>query len=126
VHLLYGRFSPCARTLSGVLRLSPRRSQLTLKVQLEFHVALSGHSLTCQQDRFVKLLRRSPLPNRQSPVYNAAIRQRHAAILGICSLIDSYPYTVERWMPELLSNVLAEHAYDPVRLPFLAVNARYR
>jgi hypothetical protein len=22
-------------------------------------------------------------------------------------------------MPELLSNVLAEHAYDPVRLPFL-------
>jgi len=85
-----------ATTLSGVLRLSPRRSQLTLK------------------DRFVKLLRRSPLPNRQSPIYNAAIRQRHAAILGICSLIDSYPYTVERWMPELLSNVLAEHAYDPI------------
>jgi len=85
-----------ATTLSGVLRLSSRRSQLTLK------------------DRFVKLLRRSPLPNRQSPIYNAAIRQRHAAILGICSLIDSYPYTVERWMPELLSNVLAEHAYDPI------------
>lgn len=85
-----------ATTLSGVLRLSPRRSQLTLK------------------DRFVKLLRRSPIPNRQSPIYNVAIRQRHAAILGICSLIDSYPYTVERWMPELLSNVLAEHAYDPI------------
>ncbi|KAI0308000.1 hypothetical protein B0F90DRAFT_1813347 [Multifurca ochricompacta] len=85
-----------ATTLSGVLRVSPRRSQLTLK------------------DRFVKLLRRSPLPSRQSPVYNAAIRQRHAAILGICALIDSYPYTVERWMPELLANVLAEHAYDPV------------
>jgi proteasome activator subunit 4 len=48
-------------------------------------------------------------------VYNAAIRQRHAAILGICALIDSYPYTVERWMPDLLANVLAEHAYDPVR-----------
>ncbi|KAI0274846.1 hypothetical protein BC834DRAFT_814888 [Gloeopeniophorella convolvens] len=85
-----------ATTLSGVLRLSPRRSQLTLK------------------DRFVRLLRRSPLPNRQSPVYNAAIRQRHAAILGICALIDSYPYTVERWMPELLTNVLAEHTYDPI------------
>lgn len=66
------------------------------------------------QDRFVKLLRSSPLPNRQSPVYNAAIRQRHAAILGICALVDSYPYTVERWMPELLANILAEHAYDPV------------
>ncbi|KAI0001825.1 hypothetical protein BJV77DRAFT_16959 [Russula vinacea] len=85
-----------ATTLSGVLRLSPRRSQLTLK------------------DRFVKLLRSSPLPNRQSPVYNAAIRQRHAAILGICALVDSYPYTVERWMPELLANILAEHAYDPI------------
>jgi hypothetical protein len=44
-----------------------------------------------------------------------AIRQRHAAILGICALVDSYPYTVERWMPELLANILAEHAYDPVR-----------
>jgi len=85
-----------ATTLSGVLRLSPRRSQLTLK------------------DRFVKLLSRSPLPNRQSPVYHAAIRDRHAAILGICALIDSYPYTVERWMPELLANILAEHAYDPI------------
>ncbi|KAH9982676.1 hypothetical protein BGW80DRAFT_1433981 [Lactifluus volemus] len=85
-----------ATTLSGVLRLSPRRSQLTLK------------------DRFVKLLRRSPIPSRQSPVYNAAIRQRHAAILGICALVDSYPYTVERWMPDLLANVLAEHAYDPI------------
>jgi len=47
-------------------------------------------------------------------VYNAAIRQRHAAILGICALVDSYPYTVERWMPDLLANVLAEHAYDPI------------
>ncbi|KAI0257360.1 hypothetical protein BJV78DRAFT_1277900 [Lactifluus subvellereus] len=91
-----------ATTLSGVLRLSPRRSQLTLK------------------DRFVKLLRRSPIPSRQSPVYNVAIRQRHAAILGICALVDSYPYTVERWMPDLLANVLAEHAYDPVRLLSLA------
>jgi hypothetical protein len=44
-----------------------------------------------------------------------AIRQRHAAILGICALVDSYPYTVERWMPELIANILAEHAYDPVR-----------
>lgn len=119
-------FSFCARTLSGVLRLSPRRSQLTLKVQFELLMSPSRQRLTCPQDRFVKLLRRSPIPNRQSPIYNVAIRQRHAAILGICSLIDSYPYTVERWMPELLSNVLAEHAYDPVRLLALAVKALLR
>jgi len=29
-------------------------------------------------------------------------------------LVDAYPYTVEKWMPELLTNVLAEHTYDPI------------
>ncbi|KAJ8514936.1 hypothetical protein ONZ45_g7571 [Pleurotus djamor] len=85
-----------ATTLSGILRLSPRRSVITLK------------------DRFIRLAKNSYIPERQSPDYNKAIRQRHAAILGICALVDSYPYTVEKWMPELLANVLAEHTYDPI------------
>ncbi|KAF9014988.1 hypothetical protein BDQ17DRAFT_1418116 [Cyathus striatus] len=85
-----------ATTLSGILRLSPRRSILTLK------------------DRFVRLLKNSTILGRQDSGYNKAIRQRHAAILGICALVDSYPYTVEKWMPELLTSVLAEHTYDPV------------
>ncbi|TFK57485.1 hypothetical protein OE88DRAFT_1651225 [Heliocybe sulcata] len=85
-----------ATTLSGILRLSPRRSILTLK------------------DRFVRSLKAAQLPDRKAPTYNRALRQRHAAILGICALIDSYPYTVERWMPELITNVLAEHTYDPI------------
>ena len=54
------------------------------------------------------------IPGEGISVYNVAVRQRHAAILGICALVDSYPYTVERWMPELLTSVLAEHTYDPV------------
>ncbi|OBZ79723.1 Proteasome activator complex subunit 4 [Grifola frondosa] len=83
-------------TLSGILRLSPRRSVIALK------------------DRFVRLVKNSKLPDKQSPTYNSAMRQLHAAILGICALIDSYPYTVEKWMPELLTNVLAEHTYDPM------------
>ena len=29
-------------------------------------------------------------------------------------MVDSYPYTIERWMPDLLTNVLADHTYDPV------------
>ncbi|KAG6866832.1 hypothetical protein C0991_008768 [Blastosporella zonata] len=87
-----------ATTLSGILRLSPRRSVLTLK------------------ERFVRLAKKSNIPPRQDPGYNKAIRQRHAAILGICALVDSYPYTVEKWMPALLTNVLAEHTYDPVRI----------
>ncbi|KZT06355.1 uncharacterized protein LAESUDRAFT_653878 [Laetiporus sulphureus 93-53] len=85
-----------ATTLSGILRLSPRRSVLHLR------------------DRFVRLLKNSKLPGRRSPTYTSALRQRHAAILGICALVDSYPYTVERWLPDLLTNVLAEHTYDPI------------
>ncbi|KAJ7597613.1 hypothetical protein C8J56DRAFT_1001469 [Mycena floridula] len=85
-----------ATTLSGVLRLSPRRSVLTFK------------------DRFVRLAKSSHIPKRQDPGYLTAVRRRHAAILGICALVDSYPYTVEKWMPELLTNVLAEHTYDPI------------
>ncbi|KAI0336090.1 hypothetical protein GY45DRAFT_1316150 [Cubamyces sp. BRFM 1775] len=86
-----------ATTLSGILRLSPRRSIIALK------------------DRFVRLIKNVKLPqDRKSPAYSVALRQLHAAILGVCALIDSYPYTIERWMPELLTNVLAEHTYDPI------------
>jgi len=64
----------------------------------------------------VRLLKNSHIPFKQDPDYNKAIRQRHAAILGVCALVDSYPYTVEKWMPDLLTKVLVEHTYDPVSL----------
>lgn len=98
-----------ATTLSGVLRLSPRRSVLTYR------------------DRFVRLARASPLPPRPiansakpgspsaaSLAYSAAIRKRHAAILGLCALVDAFPYTIEHWLPPLLTEVLAEYTYDPI------------
>lgn len=85
-----------ATTLTGILRVSPRRSVLVLK------------------DRFVRLAKNSHLPDRRSPAYSSALRQRHAAILGICALVESYPYTIERWMPVLLTSVLAEYTYDPI------------
>ncbi|KAG1826229.1 uncharacterized protein BJ212DRAFT_1444172 [Suillus subaureus] len=83
-------------TLSGILRLSSRRRVVTLK------------------DRFVKLAGKIQLPDRVSPVYNAAVRQRHAAVIGICALIDSFPYTIEKWMPGLLTTVMLEHTHDPI------------
>jgi proteasome activator subunit 4 len=67
------------------------------------------------QDRFVQLIRKSHIPPRQDPGYARSVRQRHAAILGVCALVDSVPYTVEKWTPDLLTNILAEHTYDPVR-----------
>ncbi|KAJ7785985.1 hypothetical protein B0H16DRAFT_1488812 [Mycena metata] len=84
-----------ATTLSGILRLSPRRHILTLR------------------DRFVQLIKKSHIPPRQDPGYARGVRQRHAAILGVCALVDSVPYTVEKWTPDLLTNILAEHTYDP-------------
>jgi proteasome activator subunit 4 len=97
-----------ARTLTGILRVSPRRSVLTLR------------------DRFVRVLAGKTLPPRRAPLHAGAVRQRHAAILGVCALIDAYPYTVERWMPELLTGVLAEHTYDPVRRTAFRVRGRAR
>jgi proteasome activator subunit 4 len=85
-----------ARTLSGVLRLSPRRSVLILK------------------DRFVRLIKRSSIPVRNDPSFTKAVRERHAAILGICALVESYPYSIPEWMPDLLTEVLAEHTFDPI------------
>ncbi|KAJ7102239.1 hypothetical protein B0H15DRAFT_813790 [Mycena belliarum] len=84
-----------ATTLSGILRLSPRRHILTLR------------------DRFVQLIKKSHIPPRTDSGYVRGVRQRHAAILGVCALVDSVPYTVEKWTPDLLANILAEHAYDP-------------
>ncbi|KAK7694363.1 hypothetical protein QCA50_001549 [Cerrena zonata] len=85
-----------ATTLSGILRVSPRRSVLALK------------------DRFIRLAKHSKLPEKSSPVYQVALRQRHAAVLGICALIDSYPYTIESWMPGLMTEVLVLYTYDPI------------
>jgi len=103
------------RTLSGILRLSPRCSVLTLKVSLHPPHILS-RLIANFQDRFIRLLKKSHIPDRNDVDYNKGIRQRHAAILGICALVESYPYTVEKWLPELLTGVLAEHSYDPVGL----------
>jgi len=83
------------RTLAGILRSSPREPILMLK------------------RRFVRLSKRK-LPSRHSPDYAEAVRQLHGAILGICALIDAFPYTVENWTPQLLTEVLAEHVYDPM------------
>ncbi|KDQ20580.1 hypothetical protein BOTBODRAFT_169318 [Botryobasidium botryosum FD-172 SS1] len=83
-----------AATLSGFLRCSQRKAIAVLK------------------DRFVRLARRTKLPPRQSPGHADALRILHSAILGLISLIDAYPYTVEKWVPPLIE-ILAEHSADP-------------
>ncbi|KAF9452549.1 hypothetical protein P691DRAFT_696832 [Macrolepiota fuliginosa MF-IS2] len=83
-----------SKTLAGVVRCSQRQSIIPLK------------------NRFVSLAKKSTLPSRRDPGYADALRTLHSAILGICALIESVPYSVEPWMPPL-TEVLASHATDP-------------
>ncbi|KAH9947705.1 ARM repeat-containing protein [Amylocystis lapponica] len=84
-----------SKMLSGVVRCSQRQSIVMLK------------------DHFVSLARKTKIPNRQDPTYAESLRSLHSAILGVCALIESFPYSVERWMPPL-TDVLAMHATDPL------------
>ena len=65
------------------------------------------------RNRFVHLSS-TRLPLRHAPAYAESLRRLHGAILGICALINAFPYTIESWMPELLTQILAEHIYDPL------------
>jgi len=83
-----------AKVLSGLLRCSQRRRILPLR------------------NRFVAQVRNTKLPRRQDAGYAESLRKLHSAILGLCSLLESFPYSVEPWMPPL-TDVLAPHASDP-------------
>jgi len=85
-----------AKTLSGVIRCSQRQSIIPL------------------QQRFSKLARRTKLPKRQEKeAFSNAIRTLHSAVLGLCALVDAYPYSVEPWIPEIIET-LARYSSDPV------------
>ncbi|KAF7310620.1 hypothetical protein HMN09_00604800 [Mycena chlorophos] len=83
-----------SKVLSGVVRCSQRQSIVPLK------------------NRFLALARKTTLPARKDPTYADSLRTLHSAILGLCALIESFPYSVESWMPPL-TDVLAAHATDP-------------
>ncbi|KIK71342.1 hypothetical protein GYMLUDRAFT_33493 [Collybiopsis luxurians FD-317 M1] len=83
-----------SKVLSGVVRVSQRQSIVPLK------------------KRFVSLLKKTKLPARSDPSYASSLRTLHSAILGLCALIESFPYSVEPWMPPL-TELLAPHATDP-------------
>ncbi|KAG6381418.1 armadillo-type protein [Boletus reticuloceps] len=83
-----------SKTLSGIVRCSQRQNIIPLKNQ------------------FLSLARTVKLPPRSSTNYGESMRKLHSAILGLCALIESFPYSVESWMPPL-TEVLARHATDP-------------
>ncbi|TIB08744.1 hypothetical protein E3P89_02948 [Wallemia ichthyophaga] len=87
-----------AETLSGIVRCSQRSYTLDLKKR--FTDTVSAHSL---------LPRRRMESGEVNSSYAPAVLKLHSGILGICALINAFPYDVPSWMPELLTGVLAEH-----------------
>ncbi|KAF9648519.1 ARM repeat-containing protein [Thelephora ganbajun] len=83
-----------SKALSGIVRCSQRQSIIPLK------------------NRFIGLVRKARLPSRQDAGYAEKLRLLHSGILGLCALIESFPYSVEPWMPPL-TDVLAAHTTDP-------------
>lgn len=83
-----------SKMLSGVIRSSQRQQIPLLK------------------ERFIALTRKESLPPRKDPSYATKMRSLHSAVLGLCALMESFPYSVEKWMPPL-TQVLAVHATDP-------------
>lgn len=90
-----------SKMLSGVVRCSQRQSIIPLKVSISVQYSMNLRFDTTCQDRFVKLARRTKLSSRKDPKYAESLRTMHSAILGICALIESFPYSVESWMPPL-------------------------
>ena len=72
-----------SKVLSGVLRTSQRQNIIPLK------------------NRFVTLAKKTTLPSRGGPEYALNLRTLHSAILGLCALIQSFPYSIEPWLPPL-------------------------
>jgi len=83
-----------SKALSGIVRCSQRQSIIPLK------------------NRFIGLVRKARLPSRQDAEYGEKLRLLHSGILGLCALIESFPYSVEPWLPAL-TDVLAAHTTDP-------------
>ncbi|THV06075.1 hypothetical protein K435DRAFT_712109 [Dendrothele bispora CBS 962.96] len=84
-----------SKVLSGVVRCSQRQRIIPLK------------------NRFISLIKRTELPARGDPSYAQRLRSLHSGVLGLCALMESFPYSVEPWMPSL-TEVLAAHVTDPV------------
>lgn len=63
-------------------------------------------STITHKDRFVALTRKITLPPRRDPSYPESLRSLHSAILGLCALIESLPYSVEPWIPSLTEGML--------------------
>ncbi|KZS93077.1 ARM repeat-containing protein [Sistotremastrum niveocremeum HHB9708] len=83
-----------SKVFSGVVRCSQRSQIPSLR------------------KRFLSVEAKTTIPPRSDPNYASSLRTLHSAILGLCALVECFPYVVEKWMPPLME-VLARHSTDP-------------
>ncbi|EPS37318.1 hypothetical protein H072_9008 [Dactylellina haptotyla CBS 200.50] len=94
-----------ATTLSGMIRCSP--------------VPFRDRVVPLLKKRFVNLLLKNPLPrasnSRPGSPHQKLTVNRHAAVLGLSSLIQAFPYVSPppSWLPEILTILALRAASDP-------------
>lgn len=95
-----------ALTFAGVVRstLQSRIGSLTEQFKKDLSTPLPSKKRKAEQ---------GPSPSPIPPQEAEAIIKRHAAVLGLASLIYANPFDVPSWMPNILE-LMAVHIHDPV------------
>ncbi|KAI0835070.1 hypothetical protein F5Y06DRAFT_143549 [Hypoxylon sp. FL0890] len=94
-------------TLAGMIRCSP--------------ATIRNPFIATLKERFETQLARNPMPKKKQPGTETPINvtqqivRRHAAVLGLGSLIEAFPYATPppSWMPEVLALLARRAASDP-------------
>ncbi|KAH6648157.1 hypothetical protein BKA67DRAFT_523821 [Truncatella angustata] len=94
-------------TLAGMIRCSP--------------AAIRNPIIKILKKRFESQLAKNPMPKKKLPGTDTPVNQtqqvvrRHAAVLGLGSLIEAFPYATPppSWMPEVLALLARKAASDP-------------
>ncbi|KAI1387179.1 uncharacterized protein F4822DRAFT_429941 [Hypoxylon trugodes] len=96
-----------ASTLAGMIRCSP--------------ATIRNPFIKTLKSRFEKQLADNPMPRKKKPGTETPVNvtqqvvKRHAAVLGLGSLIEAFPYATPppSWMPEVLALLARRAASDP-------------
>jgi proteasome activator subunit 4 len=67
----------------------------------------------------LKTKRQQARDKKRDPLTPEEIDQGHSAILGLCAFVDTHPYHVPAFLPDVLV-ILTTHLHDPQPIPVKA------
>lgn len=108
-----------ATTLSGMIRCSPLdlRNKMVKRLRQRFTQSLIDNPLPKKPKSTVSALSsaRTSGANTPTPEAQRLVITRHAAVLGLGSLIQAFPYSSPppEWMPDVLITLSTKAANDP-------------